>query len=188
MISIKKKYKRSFDKFQDQKRNIDRLWNIREQTANLLYFLVKIKSPKNILEIGTSNGYSTFWLSLAAENSDAVVHTIESDERRFKLAKENLRDRKNIVLHQGLAEEIIPEFKKKFDFIFIDANKVDYIGYLKLLENKLADQAVIVADNIISHRDSVQEYLDFINMNMLFETMTLNIDSGLEISIFRCKE
>ena len=91
-------------------------------------------------------------------------------------------------LLQKYKEEIIPELKKKFDFVFIDANKTDYILYLKLLKNKLADQAVIVADNIISHRESVQEYLDFINENPLFETMNLNIDSGLEISIFRCKE
>jgi len=188
MERLKKKYRTKLEKFNAQKRQIHRLWNIKEQTANLLYFLVKIQSPKNILEIGTSNGYSTFWLSLAAENSNAEIDTIEADEKRFKLAKENLHNRKNIIQHFGLAEEIIPELKKEFDFVFIDANKTDYISYLKMLKNKLAGQAVIVADNIISHRDSVQEYLDFINENPLFETVTLKIDSGLEISIFRKDE
>ncbi|MBC8384085.1 MAG: class I SAM-dependent methyltransferase [Candidatus Cloacimonetes bacterium] len=184
MNSIKNRHQKAFEKFQKQKKNINRLWNIEEQTANLLYLMIKVKSPKNILEIGTSNGYSTFWLSLAAANSKAIVHTLEIDKQRFELAKDNLQDRKNIELHLGLAEEIIPKLRQKFDFVFIDANKPDYIVYLKLLEDKLENNALIIADNIFSHQESVKEYLDFIRGNPLFETMTLEIDSGLEISVF----
>ncbi len=188
MKSILNANKITFAEFKEQKEKINRLWNIPEQTAHLIYLLVKIKSPENILEIGTSNGYSTFWLSLAADNSNAEIQTIEVDVRRFKLAQENLRNRKNIFLHFGTAEEIIPNLNMKFDFVFIDANKSDYITYLKLLEDKLKVNALIIADNIISHQESVQEYLDFLNINPLFETMTLDIDSGLEISIFRNQE
>ena len=83
-----------------------------------------------------------------------------------------------------MAEEIIPKLRQKFDFVFIDANKPDYIVYLKLLEDKLENNALIIADNIFSHQESVKEYLDFIRGNPLFETMTLEIDSGLEISVF----
>ena len=182
MERIIQKYKKEFERFEKQKKSSESFWNIREQTAKFLYSFIKAKSPENILEIGTSNGYSTFWLSLAVEKS--IVDTIEADEYRFKLAKENLKSRKNIIQHFGLAEDIISKFNKKFDFVFIDAEKIKYQSYLKLLLDKLSDNAVIIADNIISHKESVTEYLDFLKQNPCFESFLLEIDSGLEISFY----
>ena len=178
-------YKDRLRIFKQQKKNINKLWNINEQTAQLLYILIKTKQPKNILEIGTSNGYSTFWISLAAEQFGAIIDTIEVDKPRFKLAQKNLTGRNNIIFHFGKAEHIIPELNKKYDFVFIDANKVDYINYIKLIIKKLNDKAIIVANNVISHKESLQEYLDYINSNSAFESMILDIDSGLEISVFK---
>ncbi len=177
-------YKDRLSIFKQQKKNINKLWNITEQTAQLLYMLIKTKQPKNILEIGTSNGYSTFWISLAAEKFDAIIDTIEVDKTRFKLAQKNLAGIRNIILHLGKAEQIIPKLNKKYDFVFIDANKADYINYVKSLINKLNNKAIIVADNVISHKESLQEYLDYINSDPAFESMILDIDSGLEISVF----
>ena len=184
MERIKAQYKQQLLEFKHQKNKINRLWNITEQTAQLLYMFIKTKQPKNILEIGTSNGYSTFWISLAIDKLEANIDTIEVDRSRFKQAQKNLSGIKNIILHFGKAEQIIPELDKKFDFVFIDANKVDYIKYIKLLMNKLNNKAIIIADNVISHKDSLQEYLDYINSVPAFESMLLNIDSGLEISVF----
>ena len=183
MEKLKEKYKLELSKFLLQKKNIPRLWNISEQTAELLYMLIRAKAPENILEIGTSNGYSTFWFSLAAEQSGATIDTIEVDEDRFNLAKKNLVGRKNVILRFGKAEYIIPELDKKYDFVFIDAGKVGYVEYIKLLIEKLNDDAIIIADNVISHKDTIQEYLDFIKSSTAFESMTLSIDNGLEISL-----
>jgi predicted O-methyltransferase YrrM len=185
MERIKELHKQKLLEFNIQRNNIDKLWNINEQTAQLLYILIKTKQPKNILEIGTSNGYSTFWISLAAEQFGAIIDTIEVDKARFKLAQKNLTGRNNIIFHFGKAEQIIPELNKQYDFVFIDANKVDYIKYIRLLVSKLNDEAIIVADNVISHKESLQEYLDYINSNSAFESMILDIDSGLEISVFK---
>ena len=182
MERIIQKYKKEFERFEKQKQSSESFWNIREQTAKFLYSFIKAKSPESILEIGTSNGYSTFWLSLAAEN--AFVDTIEADESRFELAKENLKSRKNIIQHFGFAEDIIPKLSIKFDFVFIDAEKIKYQSYLKLLLGKLSDNAVIIADNIVSHKESVTEYLDFLKQNPCFESFLLEIDSGLEISFY----
>ena len=184
MERIKKKYKHELARFEVQKNNMRRLWNIQQETAELLYTLVKVKSPKHILEIGTSNGFSTFWLSLAAEKCDAIVDTIEVDEDRFKLAKENLASRKNIIQRFGKAEYIIPELQDKYDFVFIDAGKINYIDYIKLLQNKINNNAIIVADNVISHKATVKEYLDFIESSELFDSVTLDIDSGLNIASY----
>lgn len=109
------------------------------------------------------------------------------DKTRFKLAGENLKDRSNIILHFGKAELIIPELNTKFDFVFIDAGKIDYIVYLKLFLGKLENNAIIVADNVISHNETVKEYLDFIKSDPRFDSMTLPLDAGLEISVFRNK-
>ena len=185
MERIKELHKLILSNFNIQRNNIDKLRNINEQTAQLLYMLIKTKQPKNILEIGTSNGYSTFWMSLAAEQFGAIIDTIEVDEARFKLAQKNLAGRNNVKLHFGKAERIISKLNKQYDFVFIDANKADYINYIKLLINKLNDKAIIVADNVISHKESLQEYLDYINSDSAFESMTLDIDSGLEISVFK---
>ena len=184
MERIKEKYKHELARFEVQKKNMQRLWNIPQETAELLYTFVKIKAPKHILEIGTSNGYSTFWLSLAAESCDAVVDTIEVDEDRFMLAKSNLVNRDNIVQRLGKAELIIPELSGKYDFIFIDAGKINYIEYIKLLHNKMRRNAIIVADNVISHKDTVKEYLDYIESSELFDSVTLNIDSGINIAVY----
>ena len=171
------------EKFDFEKKNLKRLWNIDEQTAQLIYFFTLIKSPNNILEIGTSNGYSTFWLSIASDKT--TVHTIESDKTRFDLAKENLKEFKNIIHYFGKAEDIIPQIETKFDLVFIDACKVDYINYLKLLITKLNENALIITDNVISHSDSIREFKEFIKNNPNFLTMTLAIDNGLEISIYK---
>ena len=185
MERIKQKYKHELSSFETQKKNIRRLWNISQETAELLYAFIKIKEPKNILEIGTSNGFSTFWLSLAAETYDAVVDTIEVDKDRYKLAKKNLENRINIIQHLGKAELIIPELTDKFDFVFIDAGKINYIDYIKLLINKLNNNALIIADNVISHKNTVTEYLDYIESSELFDSVTLRIDSGFNVAIYK---
>jgi len=178
------KHKAELDAFETQKAENRRLWNIDEKTAKLLYFLINSKAPSRALEIGTSNGFSTFWLSLGLENLPAELHTIEAFEERFEMAKKNLENRSNITQHFGKAEHVIPTLDMKFDFIFIDAGKIGYIDYIKLLMNKLQDGALIIADNVVSHTETVQDYLDFVNKDPNFTTMRLDIGAGLELSIF----
>lgn len=184
MEIISKQYKQELAKFAKQKNNINRLWNVNKETAKFLYLMVKTRKPENILEIGTSNGFSTFWLSIAAPNN-TTIDTIEIDKDRLALAKENLKHYNNINFHHGMAENIIPALKKKFDFIFIDAGKIGYISYIKILLPKLNTNSIIIADSVISHAESVYEYLDFINQNQNMENIKLEIGDGLMVTFFR---
>ena len=187
MNNLKIKYKKELSLFEAQRANMRRLWNIEQHSAELLYTMIETTNPGRILEIGTSNGFSTFWLSLAAETCGALVDTIEIDEERYNLAKKNLVNRDNIIQHFGKAEIVIPSLIDKYDFILIDAGKINYIDYIKLLIDKLKDGAIIIADNVISHEHTVTEYLDYIESSELFDFVTLKIDSGLNVAVYDAK-
>ena len=107
-------------------------WNIARETANFLNMLVKMSNSKSILEIGTSNGYSAMWFALALKEINGTLDTIEFWDKRRQLALENFKKigvNDIITAHLGSAMEILPKLckEKEFDFVFIDANKSEYI-------------------------------------------------------------
>ncbi len=185
MEKLIKFYEKEFSHFEKQRAEIRRLWNISPETGKFIYQQIINFKPKNILEIGTSNGYSSFWISLAAEKIDAKFQTIEVDEKRQKMAKENLKMRTNIEFVFGKAEDKIPTLENEIDFVFIDAGKIGYINYLNALLPLLRKEAFLLADNVISHQKTVRKYLDFVQQDKRFITMTLPIGSGLELSTYR---
>lgn len=171
--------------FAEQKTANRRLWNIDLKTAQYLYELIQQNKPARILEIGTSNGYSTFWISLAAAYIAATVDTIEVDEKRYKMARKNLQKRNNVNLILGLAEKVIPQLNGFYEFVFIDAGKIGYLNYLQSLLPKIKPDSLIVADNVISHQTTVRDYLDFVQNSDYFASYTVNIGTGLEISRYK---
>lgn len=173
--------------FREQRNSNRRLWNIAEVTGYFLYKKIVEIKPHYILEIGTSNGYSTFWLSLAAEKVNAVIDSLEVDFSRYTLARSNLSGRANIRLHLGKAEDLLPALDTVPGFIFIDANKSDYLKYLQHLLPKLQPGCFIAADNAISHSDSLRDYLDFVRHDPDFESRLIKIGSGVEISLLKGK-
>ena len=154
------------------------MFNISRETGEFLHNLIKQFKPQNILEVGTSNGYSTIWLASAAKEFGKVT-TIEIDENKIKLAKENFKKANldNIHLVYGNALKIIPELNEEFDFVFLDAVKKDYLKYLKSI--KLSKGAIITAHNVVSHKNKMLDYLEFVKSN--FESRTYK-DLDLEVS------
>ena len=171
-------------RFARQRESNRRLWNIGQETVNFLTLLIKIHQPKMILEIGTSNGFSAFWMSVAVQDQKGMIETIECDLERYNLAIENLSGRDNIRLHLGKAEEIIPTLNTGYDFVFLDANKEQYHLYLELLMPKLTKQALIVADNILSHKHSTRQYSEKLASNPAFLSVDVPIDSGLKVTLY----
>ncbi|MCW8849322.1 MAG: O-methyltransferase, partial [Melioribacteraceae bacterium] len=122
-------------------------------SVKFLEQLVKIHNTKNFLEIGTAIGYSTIRV---AKNLQTVsrISTIEVSKDNIKLAKSffdeaNLTDRINIL--EGDAREIIPKLKEEFDFIFLDADKEDYLELFELSIKVLKDGGIILVDNLLWH-------------------------------------
>jgi len=161
-------------------------FNIPASTGKFFYNLILISKAKNILEIGTSNGYSTIWLAEAAKQINGRVTTIDPSDYKIKMAKENFKRAKliNIIkIIQGDAIKEIPKLKEKFDFMFIDAIKKDYINYLKLAEKNLEIGSIIVADNAIMFKDKMKDYLNYVEINKKYSSVLVPIGSGVEFSV-----
>ena len=162
-------------------------WNVPRQTAFLLNTFVKMINAKNVLEIGTSNGYSGIWLSKALKETGGRLSTIEYYDKRQSIAIENFKKCGvfDIVRPlQGSACEIIEAFGEDeiFDFVFIDANKSEYVKYFELIKPHLAKKAMVVADNITSHPDKVQSFIDAVNNDKDFQSEILDIQGGFLIA------
>ncbi len=162
-------------------------WNIPKQTGNFLNMLIKMNNSKHVLEIGTSNGYSGLWILDALKSTNGHLSTIEYYDKRQNVAVENYKkcgfDGMFTPL-LGQACEILNQFKTddKFDFVFIDANKREYIEYYNILKPHLLPHSIIAADNVNSHREKVQPFLDAIITDSDFQTEILDLPGGLSVS------
>ncbi len=135
----------------------NKYWNITYAQGEYLSNLILEIKPKLVLEIGTSNGFSTIWISKNLDEN-SKLYTIEVNDERFDEAKQNFIDCEinNIIQIKGEIFEILNSDElenKSFDFIFIDAAHKFYIELIKkLLEKKnIIKDTLIVADNVISH-------------------------------------
>ena len=117
-----------------QERHDDRLRNLELETAALLAVLVRSGRRRSLLEIGTSNGYSTVWLAWAAEATGGRVTSVEMDPGRQRMADENLRRaglRDLVDLKLGDATEVVEDLPGPFDLVFFDADRVSAPAQLK---------------------------------------------------------
>lgn len=116
---------------------------ITDEVLAYMIYMIKLLKPKNGLEIGTAVGYSTYYLSKYMKTT-----TIEIDEERYNIAKENLKGR-NVDMYLGDALEVLPNIDQKFDFIFIDAAKGKYKDFFDLCYEKLSDNGLVFIDNLL---------------------------------------
>jgi len=141
--------------------------------------------PKLVLEIGTLVGYSAILIGNEL-GEDARLITIEIDEDEAEMAKENLRRAglsSRVEVLVGDAIEIIPSLEGKFDLVFIDAAKEEYLYYLKLLEDKLHPGSVIVADNAGISAYAMGDYLNYVRSSGKYRSRFVAVaGDGLEIS------
>lgn len=165
-------------------------WNVSRATGNFLNMLVKIRNAKNVLEIGTSNGYSGLWFLDALKSTNGHLTTIEYYDKRQSIARANFDKCGFSGMYTpilGSACEILEEFTedKKFDFVFIDANKREYVKNFELIKPHLLPNAIIAADNVNSHREKVQTFLDAIYTDTDFQTEILDFPAGLSVSYMK---
>lgn len=140
---------------------------IRQETESLLKVLLQIKKPKRILEVGAAVGYSTLVMS---ENVDKDCHitTIERNEKRISLAKANIikaGKEDMITLIEGDALEVLDHLEGKYDFIFMDAAKGQYINFLPSILKLLDMGGILVSDNVLLDGNIVESRYDIVRRN-----------------------
>ncbi|MDH3004247.1 MAG: class I SAM-dependent methyltransferase [Candidatus Shikimatogenerans sp. JK-2022] len=119
--------------------------------GRFLSLISKIKNPKFILEIGTFIGYSSLCLSEGLKKGGLLI-TIDNNKKYINYANNNIKNtiyKKNIKIIYGKALNIINKLKIKFDIVFIDADKKNYIKYFKLVINKINKNGIIIVDNVL---------------------------------------
>lgn len=173
---------------------------LRHNTACLLSSIASMCKPKEILEIGTAIGYSGLLMLLSC---NAKLSTIELDENNANIARKTfasagVSDR--VTLYLGDAFDVISKSTGKYDMIFLDGPKSQYIIYLPYLLQLLNNGGVLVCDNVLfrglvselppkSHPKyticvKLREFLEKISSNDNLQTTLLDIDDGVSISIY----
>ncbi len=131
---------------------------IRKEMESFLKVMLSIKQPKNVLELGTAIGYSAILMSECIPNGSTIT-TIENYEKRIPIAQENITKagKENIItLLEGDAMEILPTLTRKYDFVFMDAAKAQYINFLPLLMNVMVPGAILIADNVLQEGEIIE--------------------------------
>jgi predicted O-methyltransferase YrrM len=140
---------------------LERLRNLEPDTAALLALLVRVTGAKKVLELGTSNGYSTLWLADAARSIGAHLVSVEVDRGRSNeaarnLARSGLGDFAELRVEDA-AEALSGSADSEWDMIFLDAERPAYVDYWPDLFRVLRPGGLLVVDNVISHADQVAD-------------------------------
>lgn len=177
---------------------------IRKEVESFLRVLLLANKPKKILELGTAIGYSAILMSECIDEDGKII-TIENYEKRIPIAKENIKkaEKENkIFLMEGDALEILPDLSEKFDFIFMDAAKAQYINFLPHTERLLKKGGLLLADNVLQEGEIIEsryavgrrdrtihsrmrEFLYEIKHSENWETSIVPIGDGMTLSIRR---
>lgn len=162
-----------------------KMLNLEPQTAQFISLLVRSSKRRHVLEIGTSNGYSTCWLAWSVKHTGGHVTSVDREPHKHALAEANLRRaglRELVELRCGDATEIVAALPGPFDCVFFDADRYSAPGQLALLLPKLAPGALLLADNALSHPPEIADYLKAVRALPDFEEMVIPVGKGLSIA------
>lgn len=165
--------------------------------GRVLSMLSKIINPTYILEIGTYTGYATLCLAEGLKES-GTIDTIDCNEELYDFQKKYFEQspwKKQIIQHMGNALNVIPDLHKKFDLVFIDADKENYINYFEMIVPLMNKGGIILSDNVLwsgkvlepavdkdLSTKVLQEYNKLLKDDPRVETVLLPIRDGLTVS------
>jgi len=160
--------------------------NITRDTGEFLAVLIKATNAKTVLEIGTSNGYSTLWLASSLPDDGHVV-TIENNCRKIYEASENFRKAEldsKITQLNGDVVDLLSKLPQNIDFIFLDADRSQYLGIADQLFGLLREGGLLVCDNAISHKDELEEFNAWIAQQRNLSTSLVPVGKG-ELLVYK---
>jgi predicted O-methyltransferase YrrM len=165
---------------------LDRFRNVEPDTAELLGVLIRATGARRILELGTSNGYSTIWLADAAQATGGRVLSADVDADRTRLARANLVAAglvERVELRTEDAGAIIADAPDAaWEFVFLDAERPAYCNYLPDLVRTLAPRGLMAIDNVISHADELVEFTALIEHEPRLTQTVVPVGAGLRLA------
>lgn len=167
-------------KIYGQKNNIP---NVSQTVGQFLNAMIKIKKPKQILEIGSANGYSTLWMASAARKVGAKIQTMDHSEPTFAQLEKNLQETGFIDVvrpYLGKALQVIGDFSSdlKFDFVFVDGQKAQYLDFWQAIKPRLADEPVVIFDDMLAFPEKTKPFSDYLETLVGWDQLVLPIDEG----------
>ena len=155
-------------------------------TGQFLFAFVSPQTDCEVLEIGGSRGYSSIWLAAGVRNLGGRVLSLESDPAKVESWRANveeagLDDWADLI--EGDAFETLPPIDDVFDVVFLDAEKEQYERLFAEARGKLEPGAVVIADNVLSHQETLGAYCQARQADPTLESVTLPLDRGLELSV-----
>ena len=165
--------------------------------GRVLSMLSKLIRPKHILEIGTYTGYSALCLMEGIQEGGSL-HTIDKNEELHDFQRKYFDKSgwgEHMHQHVGIALDIIPQLEEKFDLVFIDADKKNYLNYFEIILPKMNKNGIILSDNVLWSGKVVEElkegdkdtevlleYNKKLAIDMRVETVLLPIRDGLTVT------
>lgn len=162
-----------------------KMLNITPATGEFLDILIRDALPKSVLEIGTSNGYSSIWIARACQAIGATFHTVERSPAKIEQAKRNLSETGLLnaltMIHGDAGEFLADAADQAFDMVFIDSDRSQYMKWLPdLLRITRFGQWVV--DNATSHPEELSQFRTELNSTEGLGTVVLPIGNGLLIT------
>lgn len=173
--------KRILDVLEDLDRNQRRgNMNVPVEDGRLLRLLAESMRAERVVEIGTSNGYSAIWICLALQATGGKLTTLEIEEWRAKLARENFARagvEERITLVLGDAHVEAPKLSGSIDLLFLDADKQGYLDYLDKLRPKVRPGGLVLAHNMRRPAPDPR-YIEAVTTDPALDTVFVNMDNA----------
>ena len=159
-----------------------RMLNITPQTGEFLSVLVRFGNARRVLEIGTSNGYSTLWLAEAAAAIDGHVTTLEYAEDKVAMAhatfaRSGLAERITL-LNSDAGPWLVQAADASVDLLFLDSDRDQYAGWWPQLRRVLRPGGLLVVDNAISHAEQMEPLRSLLQADEDFDTSLVPVGNG----------
>jgi len=179
--------KKILDVLTDLRENQSRgMMNVAMDDGRFLRVFAEMSGAKNVVEIGTSNGYSAIWFCLALRNTGGKLTTFEIDPGRAEMARQNFKRAgvdSIVTLVEGDAHETVAQLKDPIDILFLDADKEGYLDYLNKLLPLVRPGGVILAHNI-NPPQADPKYIEAITTNSDLETILVSMYSaGVSVTL-----
>jgi len=162
-----------------------RMLNLERGTAEVLALWIQSSRRRRVLEIGTSNGYSTIWLAWAVASSGGKVISIDRSEAKHVLADANLRRaglREAVDLILGDGTEAVAGVTGPLDAVFFDADRYSAPAQLEMLLPRLASDVLLFSDNALSHPQEIAGYLAAVAKLPDFAHTVVPVGKGLSVA------